>query len=144
MGRPTTPKSSTLHLAHLIVMRHFFPSFRRGIAAFMALSILVSTVAMAAYLCPKLPLTPSVEMMAMDDPCAGADMEKPVHCASDQSAAKLALEHLASAPTITPPAIISVLTVARPPFSSAITAALDMHHVLGAGPPYLRTQRLRI
>jgi len=126
-------------------MRHFLTSFCRGIAALMALSIFVSTVAMAAYLCPKVPLTPSVEMMAMDGPCAGADTEKPVHCASEQSAAaKLALEHLASAPTITPPAIVSVLTVARPSFSSAITAAFDINHVLGADPPYLRTQRLRI
>ena len=125
-------------------MRHFFLTYRRGIAAFMTLSILLSSIAMAAYLCPKIPLSPSIEMMAMDSPCANADVEKPVHCASDQSAAKLALEHLASAGTLSPPIIVSVQTVTVPRFSSAITAASDMHRVFGADPPYLRTQRLRI
>lgn len=125
-------------------MRPFISSFRRSISAFLALSILTSTIAMAAYLCPKVPEAQMPEMaMDMDMPCSGVDIEKPVHCATSQSATQLALEHLSVAPALTPPAIISVLTIVVSPFSSVIPTSI-VTSCAGTGPPYLRTQRLRI
>ena len=81
--------------------------------------------------------------VGMDMPCSGMDLEKPVHCATSQSDAQLALEHFAAAPALTPPTIISVLTIIASPFSSVIPTSIPMSRA-GTDPPYLRTQRLRI
>ncbi|WP_231949214.1 hypothetical protein [Herminiimonas arsenitoxidans] len=82
----------------------------------------------------------------MDDlPCAGMDVEKPVHCAEQQSGVELALEHLATAPSLTP-TIVSFIMPASLPVVAAILASAwtDAPLELGVDPPYLRTQRLRI
>ncbi|WP_188422793.1 hypothetical protein [Oxalicibacterium solurbis] len=124
-------------------MRQFISSFRRGIAAFLALSILTSTIAMAAYLCPQVPVAPMPEM-AMDAPCASVDVEKPVHCATSQSPVQLALEHLSAAPALALPMIVFVLAILAPRSSSFVPRSAWISSPLGADPPYLRTQRLRI
>jgi hypothetical protein len=123
-------------------MRQFISSFRRCIAAFLALSILTSTIAMAAYLCPKVPAAPMPEM-AMDAPCTGVDLDKPVHCATSQSPVQLALEHLSAAP-VALPMIVFILTILAPRSASFIPRLAWILTSFGADPPYLRTQRLRI
>jgi hypothetical protein len=109
----------------------------------MALSMLTSTIAMAAYLCPKAPAV-SMPEMAMDAPCAGMDLEKPVHCATSQSSAQLALEHLSAAPSPSAPAIVSVVTILAARVSSFTLGSAFERPPIGADPPYLRTHRLRI
>ena len=102
---------------------------------------------MAAYVCPQLANVSVQEKMLKGMACADMDMdkEKPVHCAQYQSGAQLALEHLAEAPSFAPIAVSFVVPVPWPvapilliPFQA------DVPSDLGADPPYIRTQRLRI
>jgi hypothetical protein len=108
------------------------------------MSLLTSGIAMAAYVCPQ--STPvQVMEMVMDGPCAGMDEEKPVHCAEFHSGSKLAMEHLAQPPSLTP----IVVAFAQPALALVIPAVLasvwsDSPADIGTDPPYLRTQRLRI
>jgi len=108
------------------------------------MSILTSAVAMAAYVCPRLAPAQKVEMV-MDMPCAGMDKEMPVHCAQSQVSAQLALEHLAAPPALTP-IVVSFVQPAPAPTIPAVPALVwnDFPPGVGADPPYLRTQRLRI
>lgn len=99
---------------------------------------------MAAYVCPEL-AKPAMLKMMEGMPCAEMDKEKPVHCAEAVSGDQLALEHLAAAPTLTPPSIsfvIPAIAPVIPPFRTTFWS----EQVLDPGndPPYLRTQRLRI
>lgn len=99
---------------------------------------------MAAYVCPEL-AKPAMPEMMEGMPCAEMDMEKPVHCAEFQAGDELALEHLAAAPTVTPPIIAFVLpamTPVVPPFLAVFRS--DTLSEPGSDPPYLRTQRIRI
>lgn len=100
---------------------------------------------MATYICPQPAIALASDMAMGDGPCAGMDVEKPVHCASLQSASHLALEHLAATPSLAPPTISFVIPA---PILSSVhflpsmqTASLSP---AGNDPPYLRTQRLRI
>lgn len=79
-----------------------------------------------------------------DMPCAGMDIEKPVHCASQHSGAQLTLDYLATAAAPAP--IASFIMPASMPLVPAIPASswIDTPLQAGAAPPYLRTQRLRI
>lgn len=99
---------------------------------------------MAAYVCSQ--TTVPVQEMAMGDmPCAGMDIKKPVHCASQLSGRQLAREHLVVAPLLAP-TIISFVIPAPFPVAFAVlspswtSASLQLR----VDPPYLRTQRLRI
>jgi hypothetical protein len=108
------------------------------------MTVLTSGIAMAAYVCPQ--TTAPVQEMAMGDMlCAEMDIEKPVHCASQQSGTQLALEHLAAAPSLAP-TIVSFIMLAPLPVVPAVLASAwtGASLVLGLDPPYLRTQRLRI
>jgi hypothetical protein len=128
-----------------LYMRQFFSPFSRLIACFLLMTVMTSGMAMAAYICPQ-PAVAIVSDMAMSDgPCVGMDVEKPVHCASLQSASHLALEHLSVAPSLTPLTISFVIPA--PVFSSVqFLPAMQTTPLLLAGndPPYLQTQRLRI
>jgi len=108
------------------------------------MTVLTSGVAMAAYVCPQT-MVPVQEMVMGDMPCAGMDIEKPVHCAEQQSGTKLALEHLAAVPSFAP-IIVSFIMPASLPIIPVILASAwtDAPLELGVDPPYLRTQRLRI
>lgn len=99
---------------------------------------------MAAYVCPEL-AKPAMPVMMEGIPCAEMDIEKPVHCAEFQAGDELALEHLATAPTLTPPTISFVMpamTPVVPPFLTVFWPEAPSSP--GNDPPYLRTQRLRI
>jgi hypothetical protein len=111
------------------------------------MTVLTSGIAMAAYVCPQsAPVEEMVMEMAKDAvPCAEMDKVKPVHCAEFQSGAQLALEHLATAPALTP-VFASFVIPAPVPAVPAVLAAVqgDIFLETGADPPYLRTLRLRI
>jgi hypothetical protein len=125
-------------------MRPTCSFFRRLIASFLAMTVLTSAIAMAAYVCPE--LAPAEETVVMEGmPCAEMDKDKPVHCAAFQSGAQLALEHLAAAPALAPVFTAFIMPASAP--ASPVALAPLQHMVLrptGADPPYLRTQRLRI
>lgn len=99
---------------------------------------------MAAYVCPHLAPAPMMEM-SMDMPCAEMDKDKPVQCAEFQYGTQLALEHVAAPPALTP-IVISIVQPAPAPVAPIVTADAwkDAPPAVGADPPYLRTQRLRI
>lgn len=126
-------------------MRHFFSSFSRLIACFLLMTFMTSGMAMAAYICPQPVVAMANDMAMSDGPCAGMDVEKPVHCASLQSASHLALEHLSVAPSLTP-LTISFVIPAQIFSSLQFLPAMQTTPLSLAGndPPYLRTQRLRI
>lgn len=125
-------------------MRRFFPSFCRLIASMLLMTFLTSGIAMAAYICPQLEKAPKPEM-ASDVPCSDMDKEQPVQCAEHQAGEKQALEHFASAPSLTPLTFSSVMPAAAPvvPFAPSALWS-DFASDPASDPPYLRTQRLRI
>lgn len=99
---------------------------------------------MAAYICPEVVEPPMPEMME-GMPCAGMDVEKPVQCAKAQAGEDLALEQIASAPSLTPFTVTSVKPAPAPVVPSALAVLrFDALPETGSDPPYLRTLRLRI
>ena len=126
-------------------MRQSFSSFFRLIAAFLVLTVLASGIAMAAYVCPQLTNVSMQEKMVKGMACADMDKEKPVHCTQYQSGAQLALEQLAAAPSFAPITVSFVVPVPWPVAPIIlIPFRADVQSDLGADPPYIRTQRLRI
>lgn len=100
---------------------------------------------MAAYACPEPVLGPVQEVAMKGMPCVDMDQLKPVHCAEFQAGAQFALEHLSTAPLLTPIStsfIIPALTPAIPVILAPVKseARLDT----GTDPPYLQTLRIRI
>lgn len=128
-------------------MRRSFSSFFRFVACFLAVSILTSGIAMAAYVCPQTVL-PMVKMeMAMDgEPCIGMDKQKPAQCAEFQSGGQIALEHLAAPPALAPILVSFIIPVFIPAALTSVPVfpRSDFPPAAGTDPPYLRTQRLRI
>jgi hypothetical protein len=126
-------------------MHRSLSTLYRLIASFLVMSILTSSVAMAAYVCPQLAPAQKTAMVMDGKPCAGRDKEKPVHCAEFQSGVQLALEHLAAPPALTP-IVIAVVRPAPALFIPAVPASRwnDTLPAVGTDPPYLSTQRLRI
>lgn len=107
------------------------------------MTIMTSSIAMAAYACPRLAPAPELEMKGM--PCAEMDQEKPVQCAVLHSGADLALEHLAAAPALTPVVFGSIRPA--PPLAGIKLSLFAWRGIVDAAvadPPYLRTLRLRI
>lgn len=99
---------------------------------------------MAAYVCPQT-LVSVQEMATGDMPCAGMDIEKPVHCAEQQSGSEQALEYLATAPSLTPSTVSFIIPAVLPIIPAVLASAWTSAPLeLGVDPPYLRTQRLRI
>src|SRR3546814_9480951 len=61
-----------------------------------------------------LQITVPVQERTMGDmPCAGMDVKKPVHCASQLSGRQLAREHLVVAPLLAPTIISFVIQIGR-------------------------------
>jgi hypothetical protein len=108
------------------------------------MTVLTSGIAMAAYVCPQT-MAPVQEMAMGDMPCAEMDVEKPVHCAEQQSGSELALEHLATAPSLAPTIVSFIMPAPLLAVPAVLASAwTDAPLELGVDPPYLRTQRLRI
>lgn len=138
---------------HLVLMRRSFISLYRFIACLLVITVMTSSVAMAAYVCP--PLVRAIvhataqvaeqESRRADMPCAEMDMVKPVHCALLRSGADLALEHLAAAPALAP---VVAVTIRPAPRAGAahltVFAWTPVGHDVLVDPRYLRTLRLRI
>ncbi|RJF91633.1 hypothetical protein [Noviherbaspirillum saxi] len=125
-------------------MHKFFSSIFLFVARALLVTIFSSGIAMAAYVCPELVKPPMTEMME-GMPCADMDKEKPVHCAEFQAGDELALEHLASIPSLTPPTILFAMPAVTPVVPLFLTAFWsDFPLAPVSDPPYLRTQRLRI
>jgi hypothetical protein len=124
-------------------MRHFFSSFSRLIAWLLVMTVLTSRIAMAAYVCPVIVQAPIHKMEGM--PCAEMDKSKPVHCAEYHAGEKLALEHFAAGPILSPVTVSFVIPVIAPAVPPVLTSFRpDVPLESGSDPPYLRTQRLRI
>lgn len=127
-------------------MRTVAATFGRLIAAFLTIAMLTSSIAMAAYSCPKVAAElGTMTDMAMASHTAGMDDRMPVHCAERQAGDKQALEHSGSAPGPALPAVVTVQLISPallPAWKALPVAApvvLPVH-----SPPFLRTQRLRI
>lgn len=125
-------------------MRAFSFSFCRLIVCLLVLTVLSSRIAMAAYICPDIVKAATPEMTG-EIPCAEMDKAKPVECNEYRTGEKLALEHFAVAPTLTPPIASFVIPVFAPSVPAALASVWpDIPLESGADPPYLQTQRLRI
>ena len=125
-------------------MRRSFPSLFRHVALFLVITVLSAGMAMASYVCPE--VTTKVMAMQMDDmPCAGTDIEKPVHCAELSSDTKVSLEHHNAPPALAPlsHAVLVRIVLSQPDALARTQFPVEVP-TLGADPPYLRTLRIRI
>lgn len=126
-------------------MRRSFPSLFRYVALLLVLTVFNTGIAMASYVCPELTAKVMDSQMMDGMPCAGMDIEKPVHCAELSADTKASLEHHSAPPGLAPlsnPALVRILVplleMASPtPWSGEIPEP-------DADPPYLRTLRIRI
>ena len=109
------------------------------------MTLMTSGMAMASYVCPEA-VGKQVAMQMMDgEPCAGMDMERPVHCAEFSADTKASVDHHNPAPTLTMPSPASLVRIVAP--VSALAIALRWPTDLSgpvADPPYLRTLRIRV
>ncbi|QGZ42367.1 hypothetical protein [Pseudoduganella flava] len=122
-------------------MRRTFPSLFRWLAIVLLVTFTNAALAMAAYVCPE--QTVGARMMA-DMPCAGMDMEKPVHCAEHKAGTKAAPEQ-GGAPVLVPAALAFAIPLPRPRVAGTdVIAHAATPLDAGTDPPYLRTLRLRI
>lgn len=135
MNRPSYPDS----------MRRSFPALFRCIALFLVMTLMTSGIAMASYLCPEIIGKPAPMQMMEGEPCAGMDVERPVHCAEFSADTKASVDHHNPVPTLSLPSPASLLRIVAPVSALAIappwTAALPEP---SADPPYLRTLRIRV
>ncbi|MCM0044315.1 MAG: hypothetical protein NBV65_06745 [Burkholderiaceae bacterium] len=127
-------------------MRTVAATFGRFIAAFLTLAMLTSSIAMAAYSCPKVAGELGMVMdMAMTSHTAAMDDQMPVHCAERQAGDKQALEHSGSAPGPALPAVVTVQLISPALLPAWKALPVEAPVVLPGHPqPFLRTQRLRI
>lgn len=125
-------------------MRRSFPSLFRHVALFLVITVLSAGMAMASYVCPEV-TTKAMAMQMEGVPCAGMDIEKPVHCAEHSADTEVSLEHHNAPPALAP---FSHAVLVRIVLSQPDTFARTLFPVevptLGADPPYLRTLRIRI
>lgn len=126
-------------------MRRSFPALFRCIALLLVMTLMTSGMAMASYVCPEMVGKPPPVQMMNDEPCAGMDMERPVHCAAFSANTEASLDHHNPAPALTMSSPASLVRIVAP--VSALVIALPWTGDLpepGADPPYLRTLRIRV
>lgn len=126
-------------------MQRNLPSYFRFIAFFLVMTIMNSGMAMASYVCPQLISTTTNMQMMEGMPCAGMDVEKPVHRAEFTAGAKASLEHLNAVPALAPPSFATLFRVLllSPPPAASMSWAPDVSEPTD-DPPYRRTLRIRI
>lgn len=117
----------------------------RLILFILVMTIMNSVMAMASYVCPQLSSATISKQMMEGMPCAGMDVEKPVHCAEFTAGAKASLEHLNAVPALAPPSFATLFRVLllspSPPVS--LNWSQDVSEPTD-DPPYRRTLRIRI
>jgi hypothetical protein len=126
-------------------MRRSFPSLFRYIALILVMTLTTSGAAMASYVCPAIATNLMRAQMMDGMPCAGMDMEKPVHCAELSADTKVSLDHH-NAPPALAPLSLAVLAWMVSPRSTLILPRpypADLPEP-DTDPPYLRTLRIRI
>lgn len=99
---------------------------------------------MASYVCPE--VTTKVVAMQMEGmPCAGMDIERPVHCAELSADTEVSLEHHNAPPALASlsPAVLVRIVLLQPDTLARTLFPVEVP-TLGADPPYLRTLRIRI
>ena len=99
---------------------------------------------MASYACPE--VTTKVVAMQMEGmPCAGMDIEKPVHCAELSADTEVSLEQHNAPPALASfsHAVLVRIVLLRPDTSARTLFPVEVP-TLGADPPYLRTLRIRV
>ncbi|MFG6464034.1 hypothetical protein ACG04Q_20850 [Roseateles sp. DXS20W] len=116
-------------------------------AFFVVLSLLLSQLALASYVCPQQadPAT-MAEMMAAGVPCQGMDQDQPGLCAEHSSSAAQSFE-VVKVPTLALPMVVQVLEL--PLVLDAVEAAtVPATATAEAQPPpdplFLSTLRLRV
>lgn len=119
----------------------------RQTALFIVLSLLLSQLALANYLCPgQAPRHDTVQMMAAGSPCDGMDAAQPTLCHQHMADAGQVVQ---AAQVLTPslPAVIQVLVV-RTALVATDAVAIPRASTPEARPPpdpiFLATLRLRV
>lgn len=109
------------------------------------MTLMNSSMAMASYVCPQLTSATSNMQMMEGMPCAGMDVEKPVHCGELALGAKASLEHLNALPVLAPPSFATLLRVVLLSPSPLVSVSWtgDVSEP-SDDPPYRRTLRIRI
>ena len=120
---------------------------RLATALFAVLSLLLSQLALANYVCPmQHDGAAMAEMMASGMPCQGTDMDQPVLCAQHASSAAQSFE-VVKLPTLAAPMVVQVLTVALE-LDAGAACAVPLSATPEARPPpdplFLSTLRLRV
>lgn len=130
---------------HLNPMRRSFPELFRFVALLLVMTLMTSGMAMASYVCPEIVGKPAPMQMMDGEPCAGMDMERPVHCAEFSADTKASIDHHHPVPALTLLSHASLVRIVVP--VSSLEIALPWTGDLpkpGADPPYLRTLRIRV
>lgn len=126
-------------------MRRSFPALFRCIALLLVMTLMTSGMAMASYVCPETVAKRAPIQMMDGEPCAGMDMERPVHCAEFSADTKASVDHHNPVPALTllsPAGLVRIIT----PVSALAIALPWPADPPGpvADPPYLRTLRIRV
>jgi len=118
------------------------PLHRRLATFFVALSLLFSQLALASYVCPKVPDTNAMaEMMAAGEPCQGMDADQPV--LGFQHAADMSLSfEQAKVATPSLPAVVQIVIMPVVLVSEGHAVPERQHPP--PDPIFLSTRRLRV
>lgn len=129
----------------LFSMRRSRPSLFYCIALFLVVAMTTSAMAMASYVCPQ--LAAKADAMSMMDgmPCAGIDIEQPVHCAALSADTQASVDHQNAPPALALLSHAALLGIVAPQSKGAAWLPVAHEAPAPAGdPPYLRTQRIRV
>jgi hypothetical protein len=122
-------------------------AFRLTAAIFVALSLLFTQLALAAYVCPGQPDADAMaEMMAAGMPCEGMDASQPMLCHEHSASAAQTVEAL-KLPAPSLPMIVQVLVrplVLDETLADAAAAPGDLPPRPPPDPLFLSTLRLRV
>lgn len=112
---------------------------------FLVLTVFNAGMAMASYVCPDGSTRVEQAQMMEGMPCAGMDVEKPVHCAVFSADAQASLEHHQASAALTPTSLAVVLHFLLPvPQAISVVLWTGEYRETDTHPPYLRTLRIRV
>lgn len=127
-------------------MRTLVTAAGRHLAVFITLAMLTSSIAMAAYVCPKTTAMADMAAVAMTAQTPGMDELMPAHCAERHAGDKQALERSGGVPGLAMPAIVffHLIPAGEQPAWQTRSVRTPVPLFRAHAPPFLRTQRLRI